>query len=103
MYRFGRVLPKVLCSGWVVTLQANAELLRHFSETSSGVGICSQSRLANGIRVASLGTPGPCIAGGVLVETFSNSRVPPTPGNSASLCTLEKLAYKADLSEGSSF
>lgn len=52
------------------------------------------THLPNGIRVASLNTPGPCIAAGVLVELPDNQRLPPSPGTTASSFIMEKLAFK---------
>lgn len=52
------------------------------------------THLPNGIRVAGLNTPGPCIAAGVLVELPDNQRLPPHPGTTASSFIMEKLAFK---------
>jgi len=55
----------------------------------------SLSQLPNGIRIASLNTPGPCIAGGLLIETPANAHLPPVFGNTGASFILEKLAFKA--------
>jgi processing peptidase subunit alpha len=57
--------------------------------------IFGQSKLPNGIRVASVNTPGPCVASGIMIETRRNAQLPPIPGNAASLYALEKLGFKA--------
>lgn len=62
---------------------------------SSSLLPLSQSKLPNGIRVASLNSPGACIAGGLYVELRGNSRLPPPPGVTASRYLLEKLSFKA--------
>ena len=63
--------------------------------TSSAIPTFSQSKLANGIRVASLNSPGACIAGGLYVELRGNSHLPPPAGVTASRYLLEKLSFKA--------
>lgn len=55
------------------------------------------THLPNGIRVANLNTPGPCIAAGVLVELPDNQRLSPGPGTTASSFIMEKLAFKVSL------
>lgn len=65
---------------------------------SALAGACDRlglGRLPNGIRVASINTPGPCIGAGVMLETKRSGRLPPVPQYTASRYVLEKLAFKA--------
>lgn len=62
---------------------------------AKGNNVFSQSKLPNGIRVATVNSIGPCVAGGVLIETRDNAAQPCTFSSPASLFVLDKLAFKA--------
>lgn len=97
MWRFPYCVSRALPGLRTATIRPVSPSHRHYSTpplTTSEDARFALTHLPNGIRVASLNTPGPCIAAGVLVELPDNQRLPPSPGATASSFIMEKLAFK---------